>query len=148
MPSLGLFTIGFARKSAERFFSLLQQAAVRRVVDVRLNNVSQLAGFAKRDDLRFFLRMADGIDYIHLPDLAPTRDILDAYKKHKGDWSEYEAAFLPLMTSRRIESTIAPQLRDGDCLLCSEHEPHQCHRRLIVEYLQQAGWNVTVRHLM
>lgn len=143
-----IFTIGFTKKTAEQFFTLLQQAGVRRVVDVRLNNSSQLAGFAKRDDLRYFLKAIAGIDYLHLPELAPTQEMLDAYKKQKGDWSDYVAEFLPLMSERRIEETVAGQLQDGDCLLCSEHSPEQCHRSLIVEYLESKGIALDVQHLM
>lgn len=143
-----LFTIGFTKKTAEEFFTLLQQAGVRRVVDVRLNNSSQLAGFAKRDDLRYFLKAVAGIDYLHLPEVAPTQEILDAYKKRKGDWSDYVAEFLPLMNERRIEETVAGELRDGDCLLCSEHSPDQCHRRLVLEYLESKGMEFEVQHLM
>jgi uncharacterized protein (DUF488 family) len=145
---LRLFTIGFTRKSAAEFFTRLQEAGVRRVVDVRLNNVSQLAGFSKRDDLQYFLKALGGIDYVHLPDLAPTRDMLNGYKKLKGDWPEYERRFLALMAERRIETTVAPQLQDGDCLLCSEHEPDCCHRRLVCEYLAAQGAALDVTHLL
>jgi uncharacterized protein (DUF488 family) len=147
MP-LRLFTIGFTHKSAEQFFSLLQRAGVKRVVDVRLNNVSQLAGYSKRDDLRYFLRAVAGIDYVHLPDLAPTREMLDAYKKDKADWADYERQFLALMADRNVEDAVAPQLRDGDCLLCSEHEPDQCHRRLVIEHLAAHRIDVEATHLM
>jgi uncharacterized protein (DUF488 family) len=146
--SLRLFTIGFTQKSAEQFFTLLQRARVRRVVDVRLNNVSQLAGFAKRDDLRYFLQSLGGIDYTHLPDLAPTQEMLDAYKKQKGDWAEYERRFLALMSERRIETTAAERLHHGDCLLCSEHQPDCCHRRLVCEYLAAHGVDLEVTHLL
>ena len=98
-----LYTIGFTKKSAETFFTRLTNAGVKRLVDVRLNNVSQLAGFTKRDDLRYFTRVICNIDYVHIPDLAPTQDILDAYKKQKGDWGLYERQFLDLMRSRHIE---------------------------------------------
>src|SRR5262249_1492123 len=105
-----IFTIGFTKKSAEVFFTRLKQAGVKRLVDVRLNNVSQLAGFTKKDDLRYFTREICGIDYVHLPDLAPTQDILDAYKKHRGDWSIYERQFLDLMRSRRIEEKTSREM--------------------------------------
>lgn len=131
-----VYTIGFTQKSAERFFNLLRQAGAKRIVDVRLNNTGQLAGFAKRDDLQFFLRELGGIDYIHLPELAPTADILDAYKKHKGSWDVYEQEFLSLLEKRRIDETIARDVIDQGCLLCSEHKPHHCHRRLVIDYLQ------------
>lgn len=146
MPLL-LFTIGFTQKSAEEFFTLLERAGVRRIVDVRLNNVSQLASFSKRDDLRYFLRTIAGIDYIHLPELAPTQEMLGAYKKQKGDWVDYERQFVALMNERQIEITAVEQLRDGDCLLCSEHKPDHCHRRLVCEFLAVHGIAVDVTHL-
>ena len=142
-----LFTIGFTKKSAETFFARLKQAGVTRLVDVRLNNVSQLAGFTKRDDLRFFTSAICGIDYVHLPELAPTQDILDAFKKEKGDWGVYEERFLALMRQRRIESSISSELLDGGCLLCSEEKPHHCHRRLVAEYLKGHWLNVDVHHI-
>ena len=97
MESIQIYTIGFTQKTAQAFFSKLRDAGVRRIVDVRLNNTSQLAGFSKRDDLVFFLREIAGIEYVHLPELAPTKDILDAYKKHKGSWAVYEEKFFELM---------------------------------------------------
>jgi uncharacterized protein (DUF488 family) len=110
-----LFTIGFTKKSAEGFFTKLQKSGVKRLVDVRLNNVSQLAGFTKKDDLRYFTKAICHIEYIHVPTLAPTRDILDAYKKNKGDWSVYEQQFLDLMVKRRIEETVPREVLDGGC---------------------------------
>jgi uncharacterized protein (DUF488 family) len=142
-----IFTIGFTKKSAETFFTRLINAGVKRLVDVRLNNVSQLAGFTKRDDLRYFTRAICNVDYVHLPDLAPTKDILDAYKKHKGDWGLYERQFLDLMRSRRVEDKISPKMLDGGCLLCSEEKPHHCHRRLVAEYLKEKWGNVEIEHI-
>jgi uncharacterized protein (DUF488 family) len=142
-----LFTIGFTKKSAETFFTKLQRAGVARLVDVRLNNVSQLAGFAKRDDLRFFTKAICHVDYVHLPELAPTQEMLDAYKKHKGDWERYERQFLDLMKSRRIEETVQRDLLDGGCLLCSEDKPHHCHRRLVAEYLKGRWGDVDIEHI-
>lgn len=142
-----LFTIGFTKKSAETFFTRLTNAGVRRLVDVRLNNVSQLAGFTKRDDLRYFTRAICNIDYVHVPDLAPTKEILDAYKKHKGDWHLYESQFLELIRSRRIEDTVSREMLDGGCLLCSEEKPHHCHRRLVAEYLKEKWENVEIQHI-
>lgn len=147
MSRIKLFTIGFTKKSAERFFTLLGEAGVERVLDVRLNNVSQLAGFAKKDDLAFFLRAIHSIGYRHLPDLAPTQDILDAYKKEKGDWALYEQRFLELMRGRRIEEAPDRALFDKACLLCSEDEAHHCHRRLVAEYLAEKWGEVEVVHL-
>src|SRR5882762_6701513 len=105
-----VFTIGFTKKTAKQFFDTLRLAGAKRVVDVRLNNVSQLAGFAKRDDLAFFLKEICGIDYVHVPDLAPTQEMLDEYKKLKGDWKTYEARFLDLMSKRRIQEAISKEI--------------------------------------
>jgi uncharacterized protein (DUF488 family) len=142
-----LFTIGFTKTSAENFFERLQKAGVERLVDVRLNNVSQLAGFAKRDDLRYFVKAICGIDYVHRPELAPTAGMLADYKKQRGEWNEYEKRFVRLMESRRIEATIPPAALEGACLLCSEKEPHHCHRRLVAEYLRDKWVDVQIRHL-
>jgi uncharacterized protein (DUF488 family) len=143
-----LFTIGFTKKSAESFFTTLKTAGVGRLLDVRLNNVSQLAGFTKRDDLRYFTKALCGIDYVHVPVLAPTQDILDAYKKHKGDWGLYQRQFLDLMRSRRVESELSRELLDGACLLCSEHRPDHCHRRLVAEYLAEKWGRLEIEHLL
>jgi uncharacterized protein (DUF488 family) len=143
-----IFTIGFTKKSARKFFEMLRKSEVRRVVDVRLNNVSQLAGFAKKDDLAYFLKEVCGMDYVHLPLLAPTQEMLDAYKKERGDWKTYELRFLDLMQQRRIEEKIPKEVIADGCLLCSEDKPHQCHRRLVAEYLKQHWGDVDVSHLV
>jgi uncharacterized protein (DUF488 family) len=142
-----VFTIGFTKKSAQQFFDMLRRSGAKRVVDVRLNNVSQLAGFAKRDDLKFFLKEVCGMDYVHTPELAPTQEMLDEYKKMKGDWQTYEKRFLDLMEKRRIESRIPKELVAEGCLLCSEDKPHHCHRRLVAEYLRQHWGDLDVSHL-
>ena len=142
-----LYTIGFTKKNAQKFFETLRSSDTKRVVDVRLNNVSQLAGFAKRDDLAYFLDQVCKIGYVHLPDLAPTQDMLDEYKKKGGDWDTYEKRFLDLMEMRRIEERVSKEVIDGGCLLCSEDKPHQCHRRLVAEYLNQHWGNVDIAHL-
>lgn len=146
-PPIDLFTIGFTQKSAQKFFDSLVEAGVKRVVDVRLNNVSQLAGFAKRTDLEYFLQKIGNIEYIHLLDLAPTQDMLDTYKKKKGDWETYETKFVDLMKQRKIEEKISPEILQGGCLLCSEPTPHHCHRRLVAEYLQEKWGNLKICHL-
>jgi len=143
-----LFTIGFTKKSAEGFFTKLSEGGARRIVDVRLNNVSQFAGFAKRQDLEYFLRELCGIDYVHLPELAPTREMLDGYKKHKGGWEQYESEFLALMHMRRIEQTVPEEVLADGCLLCSEDKPHHCHRRLVAEYLQERRGDIEIVHLV
>jgi uncharacterized protein (DUF488 family) len=142
-----LFTIGFTKKSAQRFFELLRASGAKRLVDVRLNNVSQLAGFAKRDDLAFFVREICGMEYLHLPQLAPTQEMLDAYKKEKGDWNAYETRFLALMKQRRIEETVPQEVLADSCLLCSEDKPHHCHRRLVAEYLNHHWGDIEIAHL-
>jgi len=144
---VSLFTIGFTQKNAQKFFETLKNAGIKRVIDTRLNNVSQLAGFTKRADLEYFLKTIGDIDYIHALDLAPTQDILDEYKKKKGDWSIYEQKFLQLIESRQVEKKITPDLIDGACLLCSEAKPHYCHRRLVAEYLSGKWDNITISHL-
>ncbi|MBD3646534.1 MAG: DUF488 domain-containing protein [Pseudomonadales bacterium] len=142
-----ILTIGFTKKTAKRFFDLLQSASVKRVVDVRLNNVSQLSGFAKRDDLAYFLEGLCSIDYVHKPTLAPTQEILTAYRKKQISWEEYEEQFLKLMSRRRVEDQIDPKLLDDACLLCSEDKPHQCHRRLVAEYFKERWDGVEIEHL-
>ena len=143
-----IFTIGFTKKSAEQFFSKLRASGARRVVDVRLNNVSQLAGFSKKDDLRFFLAQICAMDYVHLPELAPTKEMLDQYKKAKQGWEDYERRFLDLMAKRRIEDQVPKELIDQGCLLCSEDKPHHCHRRLVAEYLASKWRKAQVVHLV
>jgi uncharacterized protein (DUF488 family) len=143
-----VFTIGFTQTTARGFFERLKAAKVRSVIDVRLHNSSQLAGFAKAVDLSYFLGEIGGVAYRHEPLLAPSHDMLKAFKKNKGDWRVYEGRFLTLMAERRIETRLAPALFDGACLLCSEAMPHHCHRRLVCEYLN-GKWNgrLKVRHL-
>ena len=140
-------TTGFTHKNAEHFFARLRKAGVKRVVDVRLNNVSQLAGFSKRDDLKYFLRGILGIDYIHSPLLAPTQDILDEFKKNSGGWNIYEGKFLRLMQERQIEKQVPQEIIEDGCLLCSEDKPHFCHRRLVAEYLNNKWGNLVIQHL-
>ena len=142
-----LFTIGFTKKNAEKFFGLLRSSGAKRLVDVRLNNVSQLAGFAKKDDLKFFAKEVCGMEYVHLPELAPTQDILDEYKKNKGDWAVYEKKFLDLMRQRQVEKTVSREAVAEGCLLCSEDKPHHCHRRLVAEYLREHWGDVDIKHL-
>jgi uncharacterized protein (DUF488 family) len=142
-----VFTIGFTKKSAETFFGKLRDAGVRGLVDVRLNNVSQLAGFSKRDDLKYFLKAICGIDYVHLAELAPTQSILDEYKKRSHDWAQYEEQFLALMAERRVEETVPRDLLENACLLCSEEKPAHCHRRLVAEYLNGKWGGIETVHL-
>jgi uncharacterized protein (DUF488 family) len=145
---MNIYTIGFTKKNAETFFGFIKSSNVSTLIDVRLNNVSQLAGFAKRDDLRFFLKELCNTDYVHAPELAPTKDILNAYKKGDMSWEKYEDKFLNLLSQRQVEKSVMPTLLDEGCLLCSEHEPHLCHRRLVVEYLNEnSNLDLKVKHL-
>lgn len=142
-----LFTIGFTKKSAQRFFATLKDAGVRRLIDIRLNNSSQLAGFAKKADLKFFVKELCGIEYDHLLQLAPTKDLLDRYRKGHCGWSAYEHEFLQLIESRRIEETTDRELIDGSCLLCTEETAEHCHRRLVAEYLNKKWGKIDIIHL-
>ncbi len=143
-----LYTIGFTKKSAAQFFGLLQQSGARRLVDVRLNNVSQLAGFAKREDLAYFLERICGMEYVHLPQLAPTREMLDAYRKGHKDWAAYAGQYLALLAAREVAAEPGLQELLADAvLLCSEDKPDHCHRRLAAEYLAHQWGGVEIVHL-
>ena len=158
--ALKLYTIGFTKKSAAEFFNLLQESGAKRLVDVRLNNASQLARFAHGDDLPYFLRTICRMDYLHAPDLAPTKALLNGYRYGSIDWETYERDFLALLNGRHIlEDGIRPTGRkrihkrlkatvDNSCLLCSEHEPDHCHRRLVAEYFQRHWGDVEIEHLI
>jgi len=143
-----IYTIGFAKKSAREFFGLLRSKKIKRLVDVRLNNVSQLTGFTKRGDLQFFLDAICHAEYLHKPDLAPTKEILDAYKKKQIAWEEYEIRFRALLMQRKAENLVERELFEAPTvLLCSEPDPDCCHRRLVAEYLREKWDEVTIRHL-
>ena len=147
-PTIKLFTIGFTKKNAQQFFSLLRGSGVRRVLDTRLNNMSQLAGFTKRDDLSFFLKEVAGIGYEHAEQLAPTDDMLKRYKKGEISWDACATDYQVMIESRRVHRLFKPEELDGACLLCSEATPHHCHRRLAAEFFQrQLGSGVDIIHL-
>jgi len=150
MPSetIDVFSVGFTKKSAGEFFEKLREAGVKRVVDVRLNKVSQLAGFSKRDDLKYFLKTILDVEYFEAPLLAPTQEMLDEYKKKKGSWDAYERDFLELTKERKIEDKTDPSILAGGRLLCSEETPHYCHRRLVLEYLQKRWGNLSIKHIV
>jgi uncharacterized protein (DUF488 family) len=147
MNAIRIATIGSTKKSAAEFFTTLRTARIKRVVDVRLNNRSQLAGFSKKDDLSYFLKSILGIECLHLPVLAPTQEMFDAFKKAAGPWADYEKRFLDLMAHRQIERQLDRAQLDDACLLCSEAQPHFCHRRLIAEYLNGRWGGVAIEHL-
>ena len=145
-----IYTIGFTKTTAENFFDRLKHAKVKTIIDVRLNNTSQLSGFAKRDDLKYFAKILCGTRYRHFSDeLAPTKEIRDAFNSQKKSdlaWDEYEKNFLDLLSQRKVE-TMDKSIFDGGCLLCSEDTPHKCHRRLIAEYLKKMWGNIEIVHL-
>ena len=143
-----VYSIGFTKKTAAQFFGALKIAGIRRLLDVRLNNVSQLSGFAKREDLSFFLRELCGAEYQHEPLLAPTQEMLLDYRKKRINWTEYEAAFHALMVERRIDEQIPREtFRAPTVLLCSEPTADRCHRRLVLEFLQQRWSGLEITHL-
>ena len=143
-----IYSIGFTQKSASQFFGALKAHGIERLLDVRLNNTSQLAAFAKQADLAYFLREICSAAYEHEPLLAPTQEMLDAYKKHKGGWEAYEDAFLALMRARNIESALDKgSFARRTVLLCSEPTAEHCHRRLVLEYLQKHWEGVEIHHL-
>lgn len=147
MDKITIFTIGFTKKSAEKFFNKLRNAGVKRLIDIRLNNNSQLAGFTKKDDLQFFLKAICDIEYVYVPELAPTKTILDEYRASKNSWDVYEEKFIALMKNGKIEDKISRELLNNGCLLCSEDQPDYCHRRLVAEYLKNSWDNVEIRHI-
>lgn len=143
-----IYTIGFTRKSAEQFFGLLKEHEIRRLIDVRLNNTSQLAAFTKQDDLAFFLREIADIDYVHEPMLAPSDELLKGYRKGDYTWDEYEQIFAGLMRERQVETALDKGLFDRRAvLLCSEPTADNCHRRLVAEYLAQHWGDIAITHL-
>ena len=142
-----IFTIGYAGKNAREFFIILKQAGIKKVIDVRLYNTSQLAGFTKRQDIEYFLQAIVGAEYIHLPIMAPTKQLLNAYKKELISWQQYETQFKAIITQRQIERHIMPKDADMSCFLCSEAKANNCHRRLVAEYLAEHWQNVSIHHL-
>lgn len=143
-----IYTIGFSKRAAPEFFGALRHAGIRRCIDIRISNTSQLAGFTKRSDLPFFLEEICEAEYIHEPLLSPKLDLMRGYRQGRADWKEYERGFLALMAERRIEDNLDRGLFDDPtALLCVETTPEYCHRRLIVEYLQKKWGNITVEHL-
>lgn len=142
-----LYTIGFTGKSAETFFSLLEKSGVVNLVDTRISNASQLAGFAKAADLEFFARRINNIGYRHELDFAPTKELLDRYRRKGMTWDEYATAYLNLLDMRRIAKHVHIDQLHRHCLLCSEHSPERCHRRLLAEYLRSQKPDLQIVHL-
>lgn len=145
--SVVLFTIGFARKNAQEFFGILEHNQVKALIDVRLNNVSQLAGFTKKNDLKYFLKALCDIEYFHRPVFAPTKEMLDAYKKKDISWTEYENMYCDLLSERQVSTIMLPHELNMSCLLCSEPKADKCHRRLLAEYFKRSYGNFIIKHL-
>ena len=145
--TIRIFTIGYAGKNARQFFSILKQAGIRKVIDVRLYNTSQLAGFTKMQDIEYFLNTIVRASYIHLPIMAPTKQLLNDYKKGLISWQQYETQFKSIIAQRQIEKHLIPQDMDMACFLCSEAKADNCHRRLVAEYLAEHWQNASIHHL-
>jgi uncharacterized protein (DUF488 family) len=144
-----LYTIGFTKKNAERFFSLLKENGVKQLVDVRINNSSQLAGFAKGKDLEYFVKEICHIPYKHITDFAPSKELLDQWHKQEVTWDEYERIYTKMLADRDILRKYGVKLFDGSCFLCSEDTPEQCHRRLLAEYMKEHSKDqVEIIHLI
>ena len=143
-----LFTIGFAGKSAEQFFTSLMKHGVKKVIDIRLNNVSQLAGFTKKNDLKYFLKVIANIEYEYIPQLAATKEIMDGFRGGKISWEEFKATYLDLLEERQVEKLLKPGDFDRGCLLCSEEKPHHCHRRLAAEWLKKHWEGLKLIHIL
>ncbi len=141
-----LYTIGVSGKSAESFFMLLQKNKIRRLIDIRLNNKSQLAGFANERHLPYFLKLHN-IEYVYKPEYAPTKELLDGYKKKNISWPEYMTIYNKLLITRYILKNIEWSLFENSVLLCSESTATQCHRRLLAEYLAKENSEIQIMHL-
>ena len=144
-----IFTIGFTRKTAEEFFTMLEDNGVRKVIDVRLNNTSQILGFSKYPDIEYFLRKILDVEYFHDRKFAPSEKILTRYKKNIIGWDDYEKEFAELMDYRDIETYIADNYsaQENYCLLCSEVSPENCHRRLVAEKIREVLEDIKIIHL-
>ena len=146
-PRIVIYTIGFAKKTAKEFFTSLSNNHIKQIIDIRLNNTSQLAGFAKKHDLEYFLEKMCNIKYIYKPDFAPTQEILDNYKKKVIPWPEYEKKYLEILSQRNIKEKITPEELNMSCLLCSESKPDFCHRRLLAEYFKRIYKEIEIKHI-
>lgn len=144
-----VYTIGFTQKSAKTFFELLKENQIELLIDVRLNNKSQLAGFSKGTDLDYLLKEICNCQYVHCIEYAPTKEILDDYKKKKISWEQYVERFIPLMEKRNVPQTFIKRFAGYErvCLLCSEPTPEQCHRRLLAEMIKDKNSDVIIRHI-
>ena len=140
-----LYTIGFTKKNAQKFFELLKNAGVRKLVDIRINNASQLAGFAKGTDLKFFMKAICNAEYDHITDLAPTKELLKNYQDKVIDWNGYTVVFKKILQDRHIAERFNVENFDNCCFLCTEDTPEQCHRRLVAEFFKAKNPDKDIR---
>ena len=140
-----LYTIGFTKKNAQKFFELLKNAGVRKLVDIRINNASQLAGFAKGTDLKFFMKAICNAEYEHITDLAPTKELLKNYQDKVIDWTGYTVVFKKILQDRHIAERFNVENFDNCCFLCTEDTPEQCHRRLVAEFFKAKNPDKDIR---
>ncbi|GMO67705.1 MAG: hypothetical protein Ta2D_13090 [Rickettsiales bacterium] len=145
---MNIFTIGFTQKTAKDFFEILKKNKIECLIDIRLNNVSQLAGFAKGNDLNYFLKEICNIDYKHEINFAPTKEILEDYRNKKTSWNDYERDFNQLLINRKVENIFENYNNYNNlCFLCSEPTAKQCHRRLLAEYLKSKKQDIKIIHI-
>ena len=142
-----LFTIGFSKKNAETFFEILLQNGVKRLIDIRLNNKSQLAGYTKSADLQYFLRKMANIEYIYMPIFAPTKDLLRKYQQKQVGWKEYEEEYKRILDDRKVLDSLDYSIFDNAVLLCSESTAECCHRRLLAEHLAANNKEIKIIHI-
>ncbi|MDV3427080.1 MAG: DUF488 domain-containing protein [Bacillota bacterium] len=142
-----IYTIGFSKRNAEEFFEALKENKIKTLIDIRLNNKSQLAGFTKRSDIEYLLKQIAGIKYAYFPEFAPTKEILDKYRDSKITWDEYENKYNQLLKERKPLFNVNKEIFQDSCLLCSEFLPDKCHRRLAAEYIKNYYDDITIIHL-
>lgn len=143
-----LFTIGFTKKNARQFFELLIKNKVKKLIDIRINNRSQLAGFAKGSDLEYFTKVIANIEYEYIPDFAPTKELLSDYQNKRIDWTTYQKTYRQLIEQRKISTKYNSSSFDHACFLCGEETPEHCHRRLLTEFFQEGNSDIQIIHLM
>jgi len=143
-----IFTIGFTKKSAEGFFDLLEKHGVQKIIDIRISSSSQLAGFAKDKDLAYFARKILGIPYEHRLELAPTKELMNGYRSGEISGEGYKQRYLELLEQRNVLQGLEIADFENACLLCSEHEPEGCHRKVLAERLSEEFEGVEVVHLL
>ncbi len=147
---INIYTIGFTKKTAEKFFELLKINGVKKIIDTRLKNETQLSGFAKGKDLKYFAKTILNIDYVHRLDMAPSQDILENYRNKIITWEEYSVKYLNLLNERELGKNIKLEELNDSCLLCSEDKPDNCHRRLLAEYIKGHFHNIkiNIKHIL